>query len=171
MEMKMFLINFIKRKGVVGCLILGVTLSGLTNCMRFPHQTVVAPMASVSEDLEAKAFHAISDKAILYVYRDEFFAQEQFMDIVVGGVAIARSVVESYVRLELHPGTHEIISKSERDAKFIIEAKAGQLYFMHQEGTPGIWKARSRLVLVSDQIGRQGVQRCKLLRTAVPANE
>lgn len=141
-----------------------ITLLGVqAGCLSLPLPAVTSPMASSAKDLQAKTFTAKDDKALVYIYRDEFYAVEDWMDIVVDGKPIARSVVYSYVQLELSPGIHEIISRTERDAKLSLDANAGQLYFIHQEGAPGLWRSRSKLVQVSDQVGRQGVKRCKLL--------
>jgi len=137
-------------------------------CLSLPLPAVTSPMASSGKDLKAKTFNAKDDIAMVYIYRDEFYAVEDWMDIIVDGKIIARSVVYSYAQLELSPGIHEIISRTERDVKLSLDVKAGQLYFIHQEGAPGLWRSRSKLVQVSAQVGQQGVKRCKLLADTSP---
>jgi hypothetical protein len=149
--------------------VLPIAITGfLMGCLDPSFPPVHSPMASVAADTEAKTFTAKKDRACVYLYRDEFFAVDQWMSIIVDGNLVAQSVVYSYIRLELSPGIHEITSRTERDAKLSIDAKPGQIYFIHQHGVPGIWRSRSKLSLVPDAVGRQGVLGCKLLAACLP---
>ena len=140
----------------------------LTSCLSPPFSAVTSPMASLAEDRQAKKFTPIPGKAIVYIYRDEFLAVEERMDIIVDGKSIANAVLYSYVKIELLPGIHEVVSRTERDAKLVIDVNDGQVYFIQLKCAPGLLKTRSKLILVSEQIGKGEVEKCRLLRIVDP---
>ena len=140
----------------------------LTSCLSTPFFAVTSPMASLSEDRQAKKFTPIPGKATIYIYRDEFLAVEERMEIIVDSKSIANAVLYSYVKLELSPGIHEVVSRTEKDAKLVIDIRDGQVYFIQLKCAPGLVKTRSRLNLVSEQIGKGEVEKCRLLRIVDP---
>ena len=162
-EFEMNINNIIQSFIISGSLLLFVDCA-------IPHAVATAPMASASRDIETKNFVHSPDKAVIYIYRDEYAAYYVFMGILVDKQPIARTVSWSYLRLELSPGHHEITSRAEKDNEFAFQAEAGKLYFLRQVVMPGIKLPRSKLVSVSENDGRTGVNKCKLLDvpTTVP---
>lgn len=123
------------------------------------------PMASKDADAKAKQFATQTDKAAVYIYRDEGFGAAVKMSVLIDGVAVGATAAHSYIYKELSPGQHVIVSKAENETSLAIDVKAGQVYFVWQEVKLGFGSARSALHLVDEAKGRAGVQKCTLVES------
>lgn len=124
------------------------------------------PMATPEQDAAAKSFAVSAEKANVYIYRNETFGGAVKMPVVVDGKLAGDTVAKSYLKLEMAPGAHTIISKTENDAELKLDAIAGQNYFVWQEVKMGVWSARSNLSLVDAEKGKAGIAECKLIEGA-----
>lgn len=121
------------------------------------------PMATPEQDAAAKSFTVKADKANLYIYRNESFGGAVKMPVLVDGKMVGDTMKMSYIKYEVAPGAHTIISKAENDAELKVDAAAGKNYFVWQEVKMGVWSARSALSLVDAEKGQAGVKECKLI--------
>lgn len=121
------------------------------------------PMASKSADAQAKLFEPSTDKAVVYIYRNESMGAAIKMPLLIDGQAAGDTASKTYLRKELAPGQHTIVSKSEVDATLNLDVKAGQTYFVWQEIKMGMFAARSALHEVDESKGKAGVQQCTLI--------
>jgi uncharacterized protein YceK len=137
-------------------LVLLVVVSLLTGCAS-------VPMASIEHDTQAKTFAVESDKANIYLFRNEFVGPAVKMDVVLDGKPVGQTVAKSYMKFELKPGQHTLISKAEKDDVLYVNVEAGKNYFVWQEVKFGIPYARSLLHLTDEQTGKAGVLECKLI--------
>lgn len=126
---------------------------------------VSVPMATQEADAAAKTFAAKADKANVYVYRNESFGGAIKMPVVIDGKIVGDTAAKTYMKLEVAPGPHTIISKSESDSELTVETAPGKNYFVWQEVKMGVWAARSALHLVDTAVGTDGVNECKLIET------
>ncbi len=122
-----------------------------------------APMAVPERDQQAKTFAPVAGKAVLYVFRDETMGAAIKMDVQIDGQKIAETVAHSFLRLELAPGEHAVLSKAENDSTLKLSMEAGKVYFVWQEVKMGIMIMRSKLQEVPAEDGRKRVQTCSLL--------
>jgi hypothetical protein len=118
---------------------------------------------------QAKMFTPMTDKAIVYVYRDELLGAAIKMPVKIDDVVAGQTGPKSFLQLAVTPGHHVITSLSEKDASLAINAEAGKTYYVWQEVKMGLMSARSALHLVSEQVGQAGVRKCDLLQTDAPA--
>jgi len=139
-------------------LLLGLPLLLLLGCAR-------APMAIPQRDSAAKTFAPVVGKAVAYIYRDENMGAAVKMPVLVDRRAIADTVAKSYIRLELEPGAHEIVSKAEKDSSLTIQAEAGKVYYVWQEVKMGLLGARCKLQLMPEDKGQESVKNCALLES------
>lgn len=137
-------------------LVLLVVVSLLTGCAS-------VPMASVERDAQAKSFTVKSDKANIYVFRNESMGATVKMDVVLDGKPVGQTVAKTYMELEVTPGQHTLISKAENDDVLNVNTEAGKNYFVWQEVKMGILYARSLLHLSDEETGKAGVRECKLI--------
>jgi len=137
-------------------LVLLVVVSLLTGCAS-------VPMASIEHDTQAKTFAVESDKANIYLFRNEFVGPAVKMDVVLDGKPVGQTVAKSYMKFELKPGQHTLISKAENDDVLNVNTEAGKNYFVWQEVKMGMLYARSLLHLSDEETGKAGVRECKLI--------
>lgn len=121
------------------------------------------PMASSLEDAEAKLFKTNPDKSTLYIYRNEMLGGAVKMEVDLNGEYIGTNVAQTYIKKEVNPGKHTLVSHAENDDTLTIETQKNRNYFIWQEVKMGVLYARTKLTLVTDEIGRAGVKECKLV--------
>ena len=144
------------KKLAVSVLLLAVSL--LTGCAS-------VPMASPEHDAQAKSFAVQPGKSNIYLYRNESMGAAVKMDVVLDNNPVGKTVAKSYMKLEVSPGQHTIISKAENDDVLNINTEAGKNYFVWQEVKMGILYARNLMHLTDEQTGKAGVMECKLLES------
>jgi hypothetical protein len=144
----------LNKNSVIGLLLLAVlTMSGCAS----------VPMASSMEDAQAKLFKTNPDKANLYIYRNEMMGAAVRMEVDLDGQYIGTNVAQTYIRKEVDPGQHTVVSHAENDDALTFNAQRNKNYFIWQEVKMGVLYARTKLTLVTDEIGRAGVKECKLI--------
>lgn len=121
-------------------------------------------MASPEKDAAAKTFTVKPDKANIYVYRNETFGAAIKMPVALNGRLVGDTAAKTFMKLEVAPGDHVLLSKTENDSVVPLKAVAGKNYFVWQEVKMGLFAARSSLQLVDEATGMTGVQECKLIQ-------
>jgi hypothetical protein len=125
--------------------------------------------ASKDASTQAKTFSPITDKAVVYIYRDEILGAAIKLPVTVDGVMAGETGPKSFLQLALPPGQHTITSVGEKNSTLSLDTQAGQTYYVWQEVKMGIFVARSALHKVDKEKGQDGVRECALLQTAAPA--
>lgn len=123
------------------------------------------PMGDAKLDAKLKMFPVPGDKAGLYVYRNESMGAAITMDVEIDGRPIGQTAANTYLYKEVAPGKHTVISKAENTDYLEIEAKLGTLNYVWQEVKMGALMARTKLHLVNEEEGRQGVLETNLAET------
>lgn len=134
-------------------IILGLILTGCAS----------VPMASLEKDTAAKAFATQPGKANIYVYRHETMGAAVKMPVALNGKLVGDTAAKTYLLLDVEPGNHTLVSKTENDAVLNVAAEAGKNYYVWQEVKMGLWSARSALHLVDEKKGREDIAECKLI--------
>jgi len=124
------------------------------------------PMATPEQDAAAKNFTVPTGKSRIYLYRNETFGGAITIDVTLDGKKVATTGPMTYFVLDVDPGQHTIVSKSENDASLTLSTQAGQPYFVWQEIKMGFLSARSLLHKVDLQTGQKAVMECKLAKSA-----
>ena len=121
---------------------------------------VSVPMASPEQDAAARSFAVRPGKANIYVYRNEIFGTALRLPVALDGKLVGDTAINTFLVLEVSPGSHTIQSKTENGATVTINAVAGQSYYVWQEVKMG---ARAALHHVDEATGRAAVNECKLV--------
>ena len=145
-------------------IILGALLLLVTGC-------ATAPMAPADKDIEAKKFESNKDTGAVYIYRNETFGAAIPMDVAINSKTLGHTAAKTYFKLDLSPGSYNVESRAENTSAITLDVKPGISYFLWQEVKMGIISARSKLQLVSESVGKQGVLESRLINTALSANE
>lgn len=125
------------------------------------------PMGAADDDARAKDFSIRPDKATIYLYRDELLGFAFVMTVALNGRRAGQTVGQTFLRWEVDPGVQEIASYTEDIASVKLNAEAGKSYYVWQEVKIGFWAAQSTLHEVDESIGRQGVVKCRLAKSAI----
>jgi len=157
---------------------------GFASCQPFDKDGMAyEPIASIEFDTKAKSFSKVNDKAVVYIFREDIkpgLKSRITLDKWIIGYTIARS----YMRLEINPGNHEIISsleswnptgngsfsKPRAEFKLKLTAVANEIYFIKQYAAFSIraFDGRLDLELVSEGEARNSIRLCRLL--ALPSS-
>ena len=121
------------------------------------------PMANKNDDAMAKQFTPSTDKAVVYIFRDESMGAAIKMPLLIDGQTVGDTAAKTYLRKELAPGSHTIVSKTEVDSTLTLDMQAGKTYFVWQEVKMGMFAARSALHQVDETKGRASVEKCTLI--------
>lgn len=138
---------------VIGAVLTAMTVSGCASVQ----------MASDAQDSAAKTFQVKPGKANIYVFRNETFGAALKMPVALNGGLVGDTASKTYLLMEVDPGRHTVVSKTENDSTVEVNAVAGQNYFLWQEVKMGLMSARSNLQLVDEKTGKAGVNECKLI--------
>ena len=88
---------------------LSFTLSSVALLLLASCAAQVVPIMSVSDDQAAKRSEAPSDRAVVYVFREqEFCGQKTLYSVIVDGRTIGWNGSGTYYKLTLLPGIHEL---------------------------------------------------------------
>jgi hypothetical protein len=142
------------RLAIAGALALAVLASGCASVQ----------MASAEMDTSAKSFAVKPNKANIYVYRNETMGAAIKMPLVLNGRMVGDTASKTFLLLEVDPGGHTLVSKTENDSVLKLDAVAGRNYFVWQEVKMGVFAARSQLQLVDEATGKAGVAECNLVQ-------
>ena len=121
-------------------------------------------MAAPEMDTSAKTYSVKPNKANIYVYRNEVMGAAIKMPVALNGRMVGDTASKTFLLLEVDPGSHTLMSKTENDSTLKVDAVAGRNYFVWQEVKMGMFAARSNLQLVDEATGKAGVAECKLIQ-------
>jgi len=123
------------------------------------------PMGDAKQDATLKTFSIPSNKAGIYIYRNEAIGAGVKMDVQIDGAPIGQTAANTYLFREVAPGSHTVSSTAENTDVLQVDAKAGTLVYIWQEVKMGVLYARNKLHLMGEALGRKGVLETKLAQT------
>lgn len=127
-----------------------------------PVQSPVS-LAPRDEDREAKKFLTVPDKAVLYIYRNQFIGSAWQIPITVNGELIGNTGGFTFFRKTLSPGESIVESWAENPTQMTLNLEAGKIYYVRHKTRTGTMKIRAELHLVDEAAGREGVKQSRLL--------
>jgi len=115
------------------------------------------------EDIEAKRFQPIPDKAVVYVARQRMDSDEAGTLMLDDRITIT-TLRGTYHRWEVDPGPHKIEGVAASPIRVVFNAEPGRIYyFMHTVfGTMRMGTTSSALQPVSDAQGQALVRQAQL---------
>src|ERR1043165_401446 len=120
------------------------------------------PKASVEHDAKAKTFETRPDKCGLYVYRNGSGASNVALPLEIDGVELGSTGPHTYLFIWLPAGKHTVSSQTDENVRVKFVAKPGTLVYVRQESEMGYLHFDSRLQLVTEPEGQEGVRQCVL---------
>jgi hypothetical protein len=107
------------------------------------------------------------DSAILFVYRPSKFAGSAVsFKIQVNSKEAGRLSSGGCMVFFVKPGVIDVVASSEAEVPLkIMDAKAGQAYYVKCSIKPGVFVGRPSLVLVPEEVADGEIKKCRLVET------
>lgn len=146
----------LRKMGISAAMVSVVLLSGCAS----------VPMAPKDMDMARKAFAVpASQSAGLYIYRDSMLGAALKKTLYLDGQVIGETASKTYFYKEVAPGKHTISTESEFGNNDVsLDTEAGKNYYVNQQIKMGVVTGGAKLVMVDDEVGKKGVQACKLAK-------
>ncbi|GEM_PF-6891248 len=125
-----------------------------------------AARASLADERAAKAFAPRPERAVLYVFRDAFFAKLVGFEFERDGTLVGQTRGKTFYRLDLNPGVHVFASVNPQDGsrqEIRLNLPSASLTFLEHEIAFAAKGLNHALRVVDDVAGRRRVLRCKML--------
>lgn len=129
------------------------------------------PMSSLEDDAKAKNFTPPTGKVSLYIYRNENFGGAIPMTVSVNGRNLGQTAARTFFRLDVPSGKYNVESHAENVSTLSLSTEAGNNYYIWQEVKMGMWMARSLLQQVSEAVGKDAVNQCKLIAATLKTDD
>jgi hypothetical protein len=114
------------------------------------------------QDLKAKRFEMVADKAVVYLYRERADFVDTPASFMLDDQHQGASYRGSYFRFELAPGRHRLAGFAADGGRFEFSTEAGRLYFIRHSVTRLNGFDLSFFQLVPAEYGRQAVLQYEL---------
>lgn len=126
------------------------------------------PKADPTLDSQAKQFKTEKDKAVIYLYRNEFMGGAVKMDVAINDQIIGATQTGNYMRIVVSPGKQRLSSHAENTDYLELTTSSDRIYYVWQETKMGVLYARTKLNIVDEATGRTGVGECSLVNHIQP---
>jgi hypothetical protein len=127
--------------------------------------SAVVPMASATQDAEAKALRVAQDKSAIYVIRSMAFASDLHFATVDKDERVAFAA-ETYAVFTLTPGEHTLTFESAVNReKLRLNTEPGKIYFIEMDWgyAGGHGRVKVEPHLVSETEGKELLKRANLV--------
>jgi hypothetical protein len=116
------------------------------------------------EDVQARKFEAVPDKAVIYLVRDYPDFSEVQATVYLGDKLTLKTYAGTYYRWEVAPGEHQIRGAAFDTGAIKVHTVPGRIYFVQQRVTAAPFlRASSFFSVVNEPAGRAAVMRSVLL--------
>lgn len=116
------------------------------------------------QDSEAKQFKVADGKSNIYIYRYENVVFNTDISVDIDGQHAGVTNHKTYILQSVDPGKHTITAHAENIDELELTTEAGRNYFIWLEVNLGAVTNRAHLHSVSSQIGKAGVNECRLVK-------
>jgi hypothetical protein len=101
---------------------------------------------------------APTDKALIYVLRPTIIGLKIHSKLAVDGEWKGVNRGKTYFFFTLEPGEHFFCSESENQDYLKLTVEAGKTYYLQQKVELGLFKARTNLVVMTDEKGKEKLE-------------
>jgi hypothetical protein len=112
------------------------------------------PSPAPDADAQARLFRPVADKAVVYILRDSGDLLIRDVRVAVDGKTVGETQPNTYMRLEIDPGKHVIVSYTDPPAILELNTLPGGMYYVWQDITPERIREHSALRLVDNTTAR-----------------
>lgn len=98
---------------------------------------------------------APTDKALIYVLRPTIIGMKINSKLAADGEWKGVNRGRTYFFFTVEPGEHYFCSESENQDYLKLTVEAGKTYYLQQKVEMGVWKARTNLVVMTEEKGKE----------------
>jgi Protein of unknown function (DUF2846) len=98
---------------------------------------------------------APTDKALIYVLRPTIFGMKINSKLAADGDWKGVNRGKTYFFFTVDPGERYFCSESENQDYLKLNVEAGKTYYLQQKVELGVWKARTNLVVMTEEEGKK----------------
>lgn len=98
---------------------------------------------------------APAGKAMIYVLRPTIIGYKINSKLAVDGEWMGVNRGRTYFYFPVEPGERFFCSEAENQDYLALDVEAGKTYFLQQKVEAGIWKARTNLVVMTEEEGKK----------------
>lgn len=98
---------------------------------------------------------APADKAMIYVLRPTIIGLKINSKLAADGKWMGVNRGKTYFYFPVEPGERYFCSESENQDYLALTVEAGKTYFLQQKVEMGLWKARTNLVVMTEEEGKK----------------
>jgi len=121
------------------------------------------PKASSSQSQQAKLFKTNPEMANLYVFRGGAEGSSIEMELRVDGQYVATNLGHTFIKLEVAEGKHYVASRADNVERLTLAVSKNKNYFIYQEVKVGQISTTTKLNLVNNNVGQNGVKKCDMI--------
>jgi hypothetical protein len=124
-----------------------------------------ASLAPPNADTLAKLMQPVPEKAVIFLVRNEPASAPWRIKVTMDGRDMGSTSANTYFRWVVEPGRHIVISEAQNDSGVVIDAQAGQIYYLWQDVSTGFFRPRSDLRFVDRSTAEIALRSCYLLQS------
>ena len=124
-----------------------------------------AQEASAEADAAARLFLPVPGKAVIYLIRDFGDLWTGSVKITLDGRDMGVTKRNTYMRWEVEPGEHTLVSYTSLPASLQLKTEPGGLYYVWQDINAGNLRSPSALRIVDQTTTRQTLSSAHLLKS------
>lgn len=144
-------------------------------CRPFNHvwkECAAVPLASSIEDSRAKAFSTpLNGKAQVYVVRRYLNEHQKTSEIVLNGKPVAALGPETYILLNLDPGQHTLVARTDDRSELQLTVLPGKNYYVKYSLTLWLGTVSGKLAVADEREGQSLVIASKKAVADHPSND
>lgn len=126
------------------------------------------PLASDAKDQKAKKFEPISDRAVIYAFRQGIVNGAWPTDFIVDGKYVGQIRPGQFLALHLRPGKHVLTVRTDSKAALSIDVSPGKLFFYELSAPFKFFSTGAEIKLVDQQEGIDVIRNSRLVETFQP---
>ena len=123
-----------------------------------------AQLPPTPQDIQAKKFESLSDKAVIYIVRTPMDSRLPG-GLLLDGIGPIATMPGSYYRWEVAPGLHHVADHAPAHGSVALTTEAGKIYFVRHTviGIGRPTPSFTSLQQIDERTGRAAVMRAELL--------
>lgn len=121
-----------------------------------------APKVSKEDSYSAKILVPQEGKALVYIIRSTTTGFAVAMNVTCNNKIVGATKGRQFIHFNLTPGNYVLASHAENKHELPLIIEAGKTYFIEQKVKMGWVRARTELIKVSEQVGRNKMKNCSL---------
>jgi len=125
--------------------------------------------ATTAEEQQAKLILPDSQNAVVYIFRDAFYAMLVGFDIRLNGEVVGQTRGKTFLRLTLAPGQHVLSSINPQNAThtdLTLHVIAGKIGYFEHSVRFAAKGAQHGFTICDDATAQSRVRRCRLIKSA-----